>query len=220
MNDDELLTAVRESFADVRSATALERIVSRSRKVRARRRIPGVTGVLALAAGAAVAVSVALVPASNTAGHQPSHPVHAQLAAWTVTKQADGTILVKLREFRDRAGLQRRLRADGVPASVIFVEAGKIPANPNRIPGNPCRQFNGDGNNKNSRRLLKVAYLADPKAPDPFQGGVVIHPSALPRHVGLQLYITRNLGYSSPQHDGGVAYFEDLVQASRQCTGS
>jgi hypothetical protein len=216
MNDDELLTAVRDSLADVRSNTELERIVSRSRRVRARRRIPAVTGVLALAAGAAVAVSVALVPAS----HQPSHPLHARLAAWTVTKQADGTILVKLREFRDRAGLQRKLRADGVPASVIFVQAGKIPANPDRIPGNPCRQFNGDGNNKNSRRLLKVAYLADPKAPDPFQGGVVIHPSALPRHVGLQLYITRNLGYSSPQHDGGVAYFEDLVKASRQCTGS
>jgi hypothetical protein len=218
MNDDELMTAVRESFAEVRSATALERIVSRSRAVRARRRVPAVTGVLTLAAGAAVAV-VALLPASP-GSHQPSHPAHAQLAAWTVSKGAHGTVLVKIREFRDRAGLQRKLRADGVPASVIFVKAGNVPSNPDRIPGNPCRQFNGDGNNRNSRRLLKVAYLADPKAPDPFQGGVVIHPSALPRHVGLQLYITRNLGYSSPQHYGGVAYFEDLVQASRQCTGS
>jgi hypothetical protein len=216
MNDDELMTAVRESFADVRSATALDRIVSRSRAVRARRRIPAVTGVLALAAGAAVAVSVALVPAS----HQPSHPVHAQLAAWTVSKQADGTILVKLREFRDRAGLQRKLRADGVPASVIFVKAGNVPTNPDRIRGNACRQFNGDGNAKGDRLLLKVARLADPAAADPFQGGVVIHPSALPRHVGLQLYITRNLGYSSPQHHGAVAYFEDLVKASPKCTGS
>jgi len=216
MNDDELMTAVRESFANVRSATALDRIVDRSRAVRARRRIPVVTGAVTLAAGAAVAVSVALVPAS----HQPGHPVHAQLAAWTVSKGADGTILVKLREFRDRAGLQRKLRADGVPASVIFVKSGHVPSNPDQIRGNPCRQFNGDGNGSGDSRLLKVARLADPRAADPFEGGVVIHPSALPRHVGLQLYITRNLGYSSPQHDGGVAYFEDLVQASRKCTGS
>jgi hypothetical protein len=219
MNDDELMTAVRESFADIRSNTALERIVSRSRAVRARRRIPAVTGVLALAAGAAVAVT-ALLPASPTASHQPSHPVRAQLAAWTVSKGAGGTILVRIREFRDRAGLQRKLRADGIPASVIFIKAGHVPANPDRIPGNPCRQFNGDGNDRNSRRLSEVARLADPRAADPFQGGVVIRPSALPRHAGLQLYITRNLGYSSPQHDGSVAFFEDLVKASPGCTGS
>jgi hypothetical protein len=221
MNDDKLLTAVRESFDDVRSATALERIVSRSRAVRARRRIPAVTGVLALAAGAAVAVA-ALSPAgpASPGSHQPSHPAHAQLAAWTVTKQADGTILVKIREFRDRAGLQRKLRADGVPANIIFVESGNIPANPDRIHGNPCRQFNGDGNDRNSRRLERVAHLVDPKAPDPFQGGVVINPSALPRHVGLQFYITRNLGYSSPQQRGGMAFLEDLVVATPQCTGS
>ena len=34
MNDDELMTAVRESFTDVHSATPVEQIVSRSRTVR------------------------------------------------------------------------------------------------------------------------------------------------------------------------------------------
>ena len=45
----------------------------------------------------------------------------AQLAAWTVTNQADGGIRVTIRELRDPAGLQRTLRADGVPASVTFL---------------------------------------------------------------------------------------------------
>ena len=49
-------------------------------------------------------------------GHQPA----AQPAAWTVATQADGNIRVAIRELRDPAGLQRTLRADGVPVSVTF----------------------------------------------------------------------------------------------------
>ena len=40
MNDDALLTAVRETVADVRRTTPLEQIVSRGHAVRARRRLP------------------------------------------------------------------------------------------------------------------------------------------------------------------------------------
>jgi len=214
------LAKLRDSLGEeMRPIVPASEIIARASRRRRRRLVSGMTGVLALAAVAAVAVT-ALLPASHPASNRPSHPVHAQLAAWTVSKQAGGTVLVTIREFRDRAGLQRTLRADGIPASVIFIEAGNVPANPNLIHGNPCRQFNGDGNATGDRLLLRVAQLADPRAADPFQGGVVIHPSALPRHVGLQLYISRNLGYSSPQHDGGVAFYEDLVQATPQCTGS
>ena len=73
MNDDELITAVREPFTAVHSATPVEQIVSRSRAIRARRRIPGVAGALAVAAGTALAVT-AVLPAS----HQPSHPGRAR----------------------------------------------------------------------------------------------------------------------------------------------
>jgi hypothetical protein len=214
------LARMRESFGEeMRPIIPASEIIARAGRRRLRRLISGLTGVLALAAAAAIAVT-ALQPASHPASSQPSHPAQAQLAAWTVSKQADGSVLVTIREFRDRAGLQRTLRADGIPASVIFIEAGHVPANPDRIRGNPCRQFNGDGNATGDRLLLTVAHLVDPHAADPFQGGVVIHPSALPKHVGLQLYITRNLGYSSPKHYGAVAFFEDLVQASPACTGS
>jgi hypothetical protein len=214
--EDDLRQALAQRAAEV-PGEAVDRLRNGNYRPRSRNRVrvAGAGVVTAAAVSAAVAVT-ALLPAS----HQPSHPVHAQLAAWTVSKQADGTVLVTIREFRDRAGLQRKLRADGIPASVIFVEAGNIPANPGQIPGNPCRQFNGDGNATGSGRLLMVAHLVDPTAADPFGGGVVIDPSALPRHVGLQFYITRNLGSSSPQNHGGVAFFEDLVQATPACTGS
>jgi hypothetical protein len=66
MNDDTLITAVREPFTGVHMNIPVEQIVSRGRAVRARRRIPGMAGALAVAAGAALAVT-ALLPA----GHQP-----------------------------------------------------------------------------------------------------------------------------------------------------
>jgi hypothetical protein len=55
MNDDELITTVRESFAGVHSATPVEQIVGRCRGLRARRQIPRLTAALAVTAGAAVA---------------------------------------------------------------------------------------------------------------------------------------------------------------------
>ena len=115
MNDDELITAVREQRNKVPMTTPVEQIINRGHAVRARRRIPGLAGVLAVVAAAAFAV-IALLPASHPASHQPG----AKLAAWTVVKQADGTVSVTIRELRDPAGLQSRLRADGVPASVNF----------------------------------------------------------------------------------------------------
>ena len=140
MNDDELMTAVRESFTDVHSATPVEQIVNRSRAVRTRRRIPAMAAALAVVAAAAIAVTT-LLP-----GHQPSGPVTVQLAAWTVVKQADGTVYVTIRELRDPAGLQRTLRADGIPASVTFAGAAEpgVPTVPAPVPSG-CRDRDGTG---------------------------------------------------------------------------
>ena len=50
MNDSELSTAVRESVADIHSATPVTQIITRGQAVRGRRRwIPGVTGALVVA---------------------------------------------------------------------------------------------------------------------------------------------------------------------------
>ena len=54
-----------------------------------------------------------------TPGHQQRHPAAAQLAAWTVVKLADGDIRVSIIKLQDPAALQRKLRAEGVPASIV-----------------------------------------------------------------------------------------------------
>jgi hypothetical protein len=163
--------------------------------VRARRRVPGVAGALGVAAAAAFAVSVAL-PAS----HPASEP-RAQLAAWTVARQADGSIQVTIRELRDPAGLQRRLRADGVPATVAFTSQ-QNPA---------CQGYPGGGSQSQRRNLL--SSVVTPAG----GGGMVIHPAALPSGAGLQIY-TLFQHYPGPRGSYQVAV--GLVQASPQCTGS
>jgi hypothetical protein len=196
MNDDELITAVREPFTAVHSTTPVEQIVSRSRAIRARRRIPGVAGALAVAAGTALAVT-ALLPAS----HQPSHPARAQLAAWTVVKQADGSIRVTIHELRDPAALQRTLRADGVPVSVTFIGQS-----------NPACQPYGLGGGHLLRSMV---------TPLPGHGNLrvlVIHPSAFPAGAGLA--IAAGHPGQSPRGGGIELTIGPPVKASPQCTGS
>ena len=196
MNDDELITAVREPFTAVHSTTPVEQIVSRSRAIRARRRIPGVAGALAVAAGTALAVT-ALLPAS----HQPSHPARAQLAAWTVVKQADGGIRVTIHELRDPAALQRTLRADGIPASVTFIGQS-----------NPACQPYGSGGSHLLRSMVTTL---------PGHGNLrvlVIHPSAFPAGAGLA--IAAGHPGQSPRGGGIELTLGPPVTASPQCTGS
>lgn len=191
MNDDDLITVVRDSFTGVHSGTPVERVVTRSRAVRARRRIPGLAAALAAAAATAFAVT-ALLP-GHSAGGQPG----IQLAAWTVVKHGDGTVYVTIRELRDPSGLQRKLRADGVPASVIFGD----PAN---AQPNPCQSYRGD-----PELLQKV--VTPSMAPGQPRGNAIImaiHPSALPSGAGVQIITNlSNVGFH-------------LVIISQGCTGS
>jgi hypothetical protein len=190
--NDELITAVREQRNKVHMDTPVEQIISRGRAVRARRRIPGMAGALAIAVAAALAVT-ALLPPSHQPGRWPS----AQLAAWTVAKQADGTVYVTIRELRDPAGLQSKLRADGVPASVIFG------SQPNAKP-NPCQSYGGG-----PEFLQKVfTFLAPPGPPQGHSTAMAIHPSALPSGAGVQIITSQS---SVGAH---------LVTTSQGCTGS
>jgi hypothetical protein len=232
MNDDELITVLREQRGTVTMTTPLEQIISRGRAVRARRRVPGVAGAVGAAATAAVAVSVAL-PASHPAsgrtasGHPAdSHPAGApgvQLAAWTVTRQAGGGIQVSFfGELRDPAKLEHTLRADGVPVSVTFI-GQQNPA---------CQSYDSSGSSYwPSQRTVTgplggSGFAGDPKDAYNTPDAMVIHPSALPPGAGLQIAVMRGipLGPSGPwQYPKGsghpvVEVF--LVKASPQCTGS
>jgi hypothetical protein len=224
MNDDELMTAVRESFADIRSNTALERIVSRSRAVRARRRVLGVAAGLGGAAAAAVAVSVAL-PASPAASHPAaSHPVGrstVQLAAWTVTRQPDGDIQVTFRQATNPAGLQRTLRADGVPASVTFTGHQNPACRPYPLPPSRPDPFAWWLKHHHGMfpgplsRVLGQPFQNPQSAYNHPQDALVIHPAALPSGAGLQIWTS-----GTPGAADNFQLEVGLVTASSQCTGS
>jgi hypothetical protein len=205
MTDEEVITAVRDQRNRVHMTTPVEQVISRGRAVRARRRIPAVAGALAVAAAVAVLAVTHLAPAS----HQPSPQRGVQLAAWTVVRQADGTVRVTIREFTDPAGLQSKLRADSIPASVTFI--GQENPACQLYPSSPALQ----------RRVFShtFEYIAPPRqgppATIPPQAGLVavllIHGPALPSGVGVQLASV----FTPPS--SGVAHATvraDLVYAS------
>ena len=207
MNDEELMTAVRESVTGVRMAIPEEQIARRSRAIRARRRIPAAAGALAVAAGASLAVT-ALVPS----GHQPGHPVSARLAAWTVARQASGDIDVTINQLQDPAGLQSTLRADGLPVNVSF-SGTPLSAS--------CEPYDA------SRDVLAAVVQVSSSGE---RASFVIDPSALPDGTGVSIYDNPGVGVppSSPSAQGtgnpppagltGPVAF-GLVYASQQCTG-
>ena len=194
MNDDELLTMVREQRTKVPMTVPVEQIISRGRAVRARRQIPGLAAVLAVAAAAVVAVT-ALLP-GHQGRHQPGTNPGIELAAWTVVKHTDGSVDVTIRQLRDPAGLQRKLRADGVPASVIFGDT------PNAQP-NTCQSY---GHPELLQRVITPSTA--PGQPRGIAIVMTIHPSALPSNAGVQIITS--------QARVGV----HLVAASQACTGS
>jgi hypothetical protein len=81
MNDHDLITAVRESFTDVHSATPVEQIVSRNRAIRARRRVPAPAAALAVTAAAVVAVTSLLPGPQAGGGLAAAHSLRARLLA-------------------------------------------------------------------------------------------------------------------------------------------
>jgi hypothetical protein len=216
MNDNELSTMVRESVADIHSATPVAHIISHGRAVRARRWIPVGAGTLAVAVGAALALT-ALLPSAHpgplASSHGSSHPASARLAAWTVAKQANGDIDVTINQLRDPAGLQATLRADGLPVNVRF--SGSLLSS-------ACQPYQTTG----------------PAAVAQVHGkNLIIDPSALPSGTGVAIFDDPGAGMPHPsgapptlghpgrfsipplltELDGPLAI--GLVYASQQCTG-
>jgi hypothetical protein len=189
MNDNELSTAVRESVADVYSATPVDRIVSRGRAVRARRRIPVAAGALTVAAGTALAVTT-LVPGGQpglAAGRSAlpaddpgSHPASVRLAAWTVAKQANGDIDVTINQLQNPAGLQSTLRADGLPVNVTFS---------GRALSASCQPYAA------ARDVLRAVAQYNTTDDSAF---LVINPSALPSGTGVAIFDEPGAGFPSP----------------------
>src|SRR5579862_6459809 len=168
---DSLIT-VKDSLAGVHMDTPPDTIARNGRAKRRWHRITGLTGAMAVLAGTALAAT-ALAPSGHPAsqsGHPVSHPRTAQLAAWTVAKQANGDIKVTISQLSDPSGLQSTLRADGVPASVTSL-AQHDPS---------CRPY------PMTQALFESIYQAQTAAGS---GNtiLIIHPSALPSGAGVQI---------------------------------
>jgi hypothetical protein len=209
MNDIDLSRLVRDAVRDTHMTVPESDITRRASTLRTRRRVA--VGGAASAGLAALAVVALTAPAA--------HPVTSlnttsRLAAWTVTEHPDGVIDVTIRELKDPAGLQARLRADGVPASVTFSKANS----------SACRDY-----------YAGAPLPSMPSSPDAFDNGVftqrwgsrsvlgAIHPNRLPSGAGLQL-----VAYPANAHaetSRGVpthAFFTfefGLVKTSPACTG-
>jgi hypothetical protein len=179
-----------------------------------------------VAAGAVLAVT-ALTPASHQAGHHAT----AQLAAWTVTKLAGGNVSVTIRELKDPAGLQRRLRSDGVPASVTFARQqnpacrpypGGTPGQPpqstpllHRVFPKPYHGRRGLLNHAGPARSVVVRGRSNRLGLSPDAALIEIDPSALPGNAGVQI-ATAYGGQRGVQ----AVDMPTVVYASPQCTGS
>jgi len=112
--------------------------------------------------------------------------------------------VVNVRELRDPGGLQRMLRADGVPATVRF--NGQSPPRCLFYPGTPSQIFS----------LTKNIFYS---AWAPNGATFTIDTTAIPDHVGLWLTVspvrtaTGNGGTSTVSFSGSEA----LVYASGHC---
>jgi hypothetical protein len=169
MDDKDLLTAVREDFAAVRMNTEAAAVMADGgllRRRRNRHRAYG-AGVTALAGVAAIS---GITLASGASG--PSGTSHAQLTAWTVQKQTDGTVDVTIHDLLDLAGLQQKLNADGVPAEVI-TDAHY-----------PAACVNYTAMNEDMASVITLG----PRVPKGY--AFVIHPAAIPSGSKLLLDVT------------------------------
>lgn len=209
--------AVRAQRDRMPMGVPVERIISRGRTVRNRRRIPTAAAVLATAGAAVFAVTALAPPAAR------STTATTQLAAWSVDESKPGEIVITVRQLHDPAGLQARLRADGVAAVVTFSEP-EI--------SSPCRFLKDDVNALPDARALAASISG-------FSSGdssiIVLHPAAIPSGDGVFISVGFNApsvseiatstaakpkaGQATP-HPLGFSVELGLVQASPQCTGS
>jgi hypothetical protein len=208
MNDTDLATLLHDAVRDTHMTVPESDITRRARRLRTRRRVAAGGAVSAgLAAGLAMAALAA--PASSPATGQAQNT--AQLTAWTVTKDPGGVIDVTIRELKDPAGLQARLRADGVPTNVSF--SGPNPA---CVPYYPDYQY---------IPTLPIHYLGKPGnfypwihsydngsvtefVPSPADLTLVVRPARMPRGTAFQIIALR----------GSIVAW-GLVKASPACAG-
>ena len=194
MSGNDVLQTVGDAVSALPAAgrPSVEQIKRRGRAQQRRRLIPA-AGAL-VTAGAAAAVALAVTPTAP-ASHQPQ----VQLAAWTVSKQANGDIQVTINQLKDPSGLQATLRADGVPASVTFGQQN--PA---------CQSY---PQTEGSPGLMSQVFGLPSPGEHPAGAYVYnIDPSALPSGAGVEIVLLSDSGHQ-------LRGMQNIVDTSPGCTG-
>jgi hypothetical protein len=174
-NAGELTGAVRQRLAG--EFGPAER---RARHRPGRRRLLVAAGAIAAAAAAAIAI-VQAGPGRDTG--------QVVTAAWVVKHNANGTVKITLKQAKDAAGLQRALRADGIPA---YVRIGPWAWNPSQPftawSAQECDQAGGGP--PVARKVLEEVFPF-PAGGDPGQGyAETIRPSAIPAGDSILIQVT------------------------------
>jgi hypothetical protein len=118
MNDQELITAVRQSVRGVRMNVPAGQIVSRSRAIRASGHRRLAAGITAVAAAGSVVLGLGLSGALSAAPNGRTGTI--RTAAFTLTRNANGTDTLTLSngQIIDPAAVQQALAQHGIPALV------------------------------------------------------------------------------------------------------
>jgi len=218
MNDDELMTAVRDAFADVRLDGPVEETVRRGRVLRGRSRayrVAGVAAVAAIAGMTAVAVTGPGRAASDNTGATGAPvvtgPGGIRLDAWTVSKGKGGTVNVTIRQLLDVAGLQRALRADGVPARVAFQPG--LPSSDPPMPPGCAKVAMSDVANTDLQEKIFGGPSANMSA---FAHGILVTIAVRQIPPGVGVFLAVQSGSNEHTHYG---WSTNLVQRTRACTG-
>jgi hypothetical protein len=160
--EDRLLAVLEAEVTQTAARAARDEERNRGRRVR----IASLTGAGTLAVIAALAAPALLGDRDSS-------------AAWAVETRADGSVNVHILEYKDPAGLERRLAELGIPAHVTFVPYGMV-CNPeshradigripdiSRAPGSRGQTLViGAGEVRPNERLRITAYADDGNADD------------------------------------------------------
>ena len=113
--------SIHPAWADPEGQAAFERILAAPRTGRqsgpAARRVPRVRRRLAIGVGLAAVAGAAVAVLGL-----PGSPNHGGTgAAWAVTRNSNGSVTVSIKDYRDPAGLQAKLRKAGLRANVVTI---------------------------------------------------------------------------------------------------
>jgi hypothetical protein len=210
MNDQELITAVRESVYGVRMNVPAEQIVSRSRAIRTSGHRRLAACITAVAAAGSVVLGLGLFGALGAAPNRGTGTIREtgtiRTAAFILTRNADGTdtLTLTMSQMLDPAVLQQALAHDGIRALVkTGIYCSSSPAAPDpasigvlsvRLPVEPPHVMVPAPSGPAPGELKQIAARTS----------TVINPAAMP--AGTELFF----GYSTSIH----ALFTGLIYTS------